>query len=166
MNKRINPVLALPLIVFFLMASFISCKSKTSDADVKTSVDNAIAANSSLSGISTSVKDGVVTLTGEVKDDAAKASAETVARGINGVKSVNNNLTVAPPPPAPVVITADDPLKTSVDATIKAYPGVAATIQDGVVTLTGEIKKADLQKLMVALNTLKPKKIENKLTIK
>jgi hypothetical protein len=64
------------------------------------------------------------------------------------------------------VITADDPLKASVDATIKDYPGVAATIQDGVVTLTGEIKRADLQKLMKSLNTLKPKKIENKLTIK
>jgi hypothetical protein len=48
----------------------------------------------------------------------------------------------------------------------KHYPGVSATIQDGVVTLTGEIKRADLQKLMKSLNTLKPKKIENKLTIK
>ncbi|HEV8270978.1 MAG TPA: BON domain-containing protein [Chitinophagaceae bacterium] len=166
MNKKINPVFAIPLIAFLFMASLMSCKGKTSDADVKTSVDNAIAANASLSGVSTSVKDGVVTLSGEVKDDAAKASAETAARGINGVKSVTNNLTVAPPPAAPVVITADDPLKASVDATIKDYPGVAATIQDGVVTLTGEIKRADLQKLMKSLNTLKPKKIENKLTIK
>jgi len=162
MNKKINPV----IVSFLLIASLVSCKGKMSDADVKTSVDNAIAANASLSGVSTSVKDGVVTLSGEVRDDAAKASAEAAARGINGVKSVTNNLTVAPPPSAPVVITADDPLKASVDATIKAYPGVVANIQDGVVTLTGEIKRADLQKLMVALNTLKPKKIENKLTIK
>ena len=111
------------------------------------------------------MKDGVVTLTGEVKDDASKASAETVAKGVKGVKSVVNNLTVAPAP-APVVITADDPLKTSVDATLKDFAGVSASVQDGVVTLTGEIKRADLQKLMMALNTLKPKKIENKLTIK
>jgi hypothetical protein len=65
-----------------------------------------------------------------------------------------------------VVVTADDPLKASVDNTIKAYPGVNAAIQDGVITLTGEIKRADLQKLMVSLNSLKPKSIENKLTIK
>jgi osmotically-inducible protein OsmY len=88
MSKKINPVLAIPLIAFLFMTSLMSCKGKTSDADVKTSVDNAIAANASLSGVSTSVKDGVVTLSGEVKDDAAKASAENSGRGINGVKSV------------------------------------------------------------------------------
>ena len=160
-------MLAIPFTVFFLIASLTSCKQKTSDADLKTSIDQAFAGTGgNLAGAYVDVKDGVVTLTGEVKDDAAKASAETFAKGINGVKSVVNNLTVAPPPSAPVVITADDPLKVSVDATIKTYPGVSATIQDGVVTLTGEIKRADLQKLMMALNTLKPKKIENKLTIK
>ena len=165
MSKRIIQVFTIPLLAFLLITSITSCKQKTSDADVKTAVDNAIAANSSLSGTYSSVKDGVVTLTGEVMDDASKASAETVAKGVKGVKSVVNNLTVAPAP-APVVITADDPLKTSVDATLKDFAGVSASVQDGVVTLTGEIKRADLQKLMMALNTLKPKKIENKLTIK
>ncbi len=155
-------MLALP--TFILFVSLAACNSKTSDADVKTSVDNAIAANSNLSGVYADVNDGVVTLTGQVKDETAKASAETTAKGVKGVKSVNNNLSVAPPP-APVEITADDPLKASVDNTIKAYPGVTANVKDGVVTLTGQIKKADLQKLMMELNTLKPKKIENKLTI-
>jgi len=163
MNKKIMRMLVLPAFILFI--TLAACNSKTSDADVKTSVDNAIAANSNLSGTYTDVKDGVVTLTGQVKDEAAKASAETTAKGVKGVKSVNNNLTVAPPPAAPVEITADDPLKASVDNTIKAYPGVAATVKDGVITLTGQIKRADLQNLMKALNTLKPKKIENQLTI-
>ena len=167
MNKRINRVLALLLMVFFLIASVTSCKQKTSDADLKTSVEQALAGTGgSLARANVDVKDGVVTLTGEVTTEVERASAETFAKGVNGVKSVVNNLTVAPPPSAPVVITADDPLRTSVDATIKTYPGVSATVQDGVVTLTGEIKRADLQNLMAALNTLKPKKIENKLTIK
>lgn len=155
-------MLALPTFILFL--SLAACNSKTSDADVKTSVDNAIAANSNLSGTYADVKDGVVTLSGQVKDETAKSSAETTARGVKGVKSVTNNLTVAPPP-APVEITADDPLKASVDNTVRAYPGVTATVKDGVITLTGQIKKADLQKLMMELNTLKPKKIENQLTI-
>ena len=157
-------MLALP--TFILFVTLAACNSKTSDADVKTSVDNAIAANSDLSGTYTDVKDGVVTLSGQVKDETAKSLAETTAKGVKGVKSVNNNLTVAPPSAAPVEITADDPLKASVDNTIKDYPGVAATVKDGVITLTGQIKRADLQNLMKALNTLKPKKIENQLTIK
>ena len=60
---------------------------------------NAIAANLKLIRVSyTDVKDGVVTLSGQVKDEAAKSSAETTAKGVKGVKSVINNLTVAPPP--------------------------------------------------------------------
>jgi hypothetical protein len=51
------------------------------------------------------------------------------------------------------------------DAT-KDYPTVVATVADGVITLTGEISKASLPKLMMTLNSLKPKKIENKLTTK
>ena len=164
MNKRINQMLALLFAVFFLSASVLSCKSKTSDTDVKTAVDNAIASNPNLSGTYVNVKDGVATLTGEVKDEAARTAAETAVKDVKGVKSVVNNLTVTPAP-APVTITADDPLKVSVDATLKDYPGVSATINDGVVTLTGSIKRADLQKLMAALNSLKPKKIENKITI-
>ena len=165
MNKRINQMLVILFSVFFLSASITSCKTKTSDTDVKTAVDNAIAANSNLSGTYVDVKDGVVTLTGEVKDEAAKASAEAAAKDVKGVKSVVNNLTVTPAQ-AQVEIRPDDPLKLSVDSTLRSYSGVSATINDGVVTLTGEIKRADLQKLMMALNSLKPKKIENKLTIK
>jgi osmotically-inducible protein OsmY len=163
MSKRIMLMFAVP--VLFLFVATTSCNSKSKDADIKMEVDKAIAANASLSTVSTSVNEGVVTLSGEVKDESTKTAAEEAARGVNGVKSVTNNLSVTPPP-ATVVITADDPLKASVDNTVKAYPGVSASIQDGVVTLTGEIKRVDLQKLMMELNSLKPKSIENKLTIK
>jgi len=159
MHKRIMLMLTVP--VLFLFVSTTSCNSKPKDADIKTDVDKAIATNSNLSGVSATVNEGVVTLSGEVKDETTKGIAATTASGVKGVKSVNNNVTVAPPPAAPVEITADDPLKASVDNTIKAYPGVAATIKDGVITLTGQIKKADLQKLMQTLSTLKPKKIDN-----
>lgn len=166
MSKRIMRMFVMPMLAFFLVASVTSCKQKTSDTDVKTAVDNAIAANTQLSGISSSVDKGVVTLTGQVATEAAKSAAESAARGINGVKSVVNNLTVTPPAQDPVQITADDPLKAGVESTVKAYPGVNATVQDGVITLTGEIKRTDLQQLMAALNSLKPKKVENKLTVK
>ena len=157
-------LLAVP--VLFLFVSTTSCNSKAKDSDIKMDVDKAIAANSNLSGVSTSVTEGVVTLSGEVRDETTKSTAATTASGVKGVKSVTNNLSVTPPPAAPVTITADDPLKASVESTVKAYPGVSYTVQNGVITLTGEIKRADLQKLMMALNTLKPQKIENKLTIK
>ena len=65
-----------------------------------------------------------------------------------------------------MVVAADDPLTKGVADATKDFPGVKAEVKDGVITLTGEIKRAGMQKLMMGLNTLKPKKIDNKLTIK
>ena len=41
-----------------------------------------------------------------------------------------------------------------------------ASVNDGVITLTGEINKADLPKLMQKVNALNPRKVENKLVVK
>lgn len=61
-------------------------------------------------GVSVSVKDGVATISGEVADEATKMAVETAAKGIKGVKSITNSLTIPPPPPppTPVVINPDD----------------------------------------------------------
>jgi hypothetical protein len=46
--------------------------------------------------ISVSSVNGVVTLTGEVRGKRAKAKAGEIARGVEQVVSVNNNLSIAP----------------------------------------------------------------------
>lgn len=152
----------------FMMLSVEGCKSKPKDSDILTAIDQKKAALSELSGVVATVKEGVVTLTGEVKDDASRVAFENTVKSIPGVASVVNSVTVAPPPPppAPVVIAADDPLTKGVTDATKDFAGVTATVKDGVVTLTGELKRTDLPRLMKSLNTLKPKKIENKLTLK
>jgi hyperosmotically inducible periplasmic protein len=75
---------------------------------------------------------------------------------------VVNNITVTP-----VVVQADDPLKASVNSAITKYEGVQADVKDGIITLRGTIPDKDkLQQLMMDLNALKPKKIDNQLVIK
>ena len=147
-----------------------ACKSGPKDADLeKTVTEKLSAASTDVTGGSATVKDGVVTLSGVFKDDASKAAFETTVKAIPGVKSVVNNSTVAPPAapvPAPVVINGDDALKPGVTDAIKDFPGVKAEVKDSIITLTGDIKRASLQKLMMSLHTLKAKKIDNKLTIK
>ena len=67
--------------------------------------------------------------------------------------------------PAPVVIAADDELvKNTKDAT-KDFPGVNAEVKDGEINLSGNITREKLQQLMMNLNELHPKKINNNLTI-
>ena len=80
--------------------------------------------------------------------------------------NVDTTVTTAPPTPAPVEIATDDALTTGVKDATKDYPGVNAAVNNGEVTLTGEIQRSKLQGLMQTLNSLKPKKINNQLTIK
>ncbi|MEP6514039.1 MAG: BON domain-containing protein, partial [Parafilimonas sp.] len=110
--------------------------------------------------------EGVVTLSGECSDDNCKAAAEESAKSVEGVKEVINHISITPVPmSAPVEISADEPLRTAVNETVKTYKGVTATIDNGIITLEGNIKRDDLQKLMMKLNSLKPRKVENHLVI-
>ncbi|MBS0031874.1 BON domain-containing protein [Chitinophaga sp. 22321] len=140
----------------------ISCKGKPKDADIQATVTTAL---QSTPGISADVKDGVVTLAGTVTNQADKDAAENAAKVTQGVKSVVNNITVAapppPPPPAPdAAATADAALKTGVDAIVKDFPGITADVKDGVITITGESKADRWKKLKIALDALKPKKVD------
>jgi len=168
MKKIFGRLIAIALLSIMYISAIPSCKSKIKDEDIQTTLNNKLSAVPDLSSIRGTVKDGVVTLSGECRDEAFKTSAENMARGIPGVLSVVDNCTVtAPAPaPAPVVVAEDDLLTRGVADALKDYPGVKAAVKDGVVTLTGEIKRSNLTKLMQTLHTLKPKKIDNQLTIK
>lgn len=142
-----------------LAIGFTSCKSKPKDADIKTAVEKVLADDPMMSGTTVSVEKGVATISGVCKDDACKAACEKAVAAVKGVKSVVNNCSVAPPP-MPVEISADDPLTKAVTDALKAFPGVSATVKDGIISLTGSIAKADRQKLMMALQALMPKKVD------
>jgi hyperosmotically inducible periplasmic protein len=146
----------LMMAVAALTLSFTACKSKPKDADIKTAIEKVLAADPMAAGTTVTVEKGVATISGECKDDMCKAACEKAVAAVKGVKSVVNNCTVAPK----VEVTADDPLTTAVNDAIKSFSGVTASVKDGIVTLGGAIAKADLQKLMMALNALKPKKID------
>ncbi|MBO9730881.1 MAG: BON domain-containing protein [Chitinophaga sp.] len=139
----------------------ISCKGKPKDADIQATV---VAALQSTPGVTADVKDGVVTLSGTVATEADKDAAENTAKVAQGVKSVVNNLTVTPPPPppppAPAAADADATLKTAVEGIVKDFPGITADVKDGVITITGESKADRWKKLKIALDGLKPKKVD------
>lgn len=137
-----------------------SCKSQaTKDAEAKAKIETTLP-----EGVTVDVNNGIATLTGSFPDNASRMAAEESIRAVAGVKSVTDNATVTPPP-APVQISPDQQLTTDVMAAVSHYPGVTVSVMDGVVTLTGTIKRADLPQLMQAVSALHPQRVENKLTI-
>jgi hyperosmotically inducible protein len=140
-----------------LISTSTGCKKKPKDADIKAAIETALKADPSAATTMVDVKEGIATISGECKDDACKANCEKMVAGIKGVKSVVNNCTVMPP----VVINPDDILGNAVTDALASFQGVTATVKEGAIMLGGEIKKADLAKLMMALNALNPKKVDN-----
>lgn len=154
--------------ILFILAVVASCAP--SDKDVMESVQKTLSANAALSPVNASVEKGIVTLTGEVDSNELKNLAETSVTGIQGVKSVVNSVTVKPQGPTPEEMkkAADDALLTKVNENFATYKieGITATVSDGIVTLTGNVKRSNLQNVMKAAMESGATKVENKMTIK
>lgn len=145
----------------------VSCKPK--DADIQAAIETKAKADPDLSAVTVQVKDGVATLGGELKNEAAKAKIPSLSTDVKGLSSTVDNTTVTPPavPAQPVVITADDPLNKAVTDATKDYPTVKASVKEGVVTVTGSIAADKWRKLKMNLDGLHPKKVDGSaLTIK
>jgi len=153
--------LALSALCFYLPA----CKGKVKDADIKTEVEAALAANPDYSGLMVDVKDGAVTVTGQVTETSSKTALPSRISSVKGVKSVQDNTTVAAPTPvittpAEPVIAADDPLTKGVMDALKDHPRIKATVNDGVITVTGEASATEWRAVKMILDGLRPKKVE------
>ena len=89
------------------LVSFVgACKTTTSpgrqidDASIKTAVKAKLAADvklSTLTNIEVNSTNGVVTLAGQVRDESDRIQAERVARTVEGVVRVNNELQIKNP---------------------------------------------------------------------
>ncbi len=91
-------------------SSMATAPAQRTDQDLANDIQSRINAESALNGqnIQVSVNNGMATLNGSVNNDAARALAAADSGGVNGIRTVVNNLTVAPqratrePAPAPV----------------------------------------------------------------
>ena len=93
-------------------------------------------------------KDGVVYLRGKVDSSEAKAAATDVAKGIDGVKNVKNELQVVAPGARAAVEADDKQIYKNVEQRFKQDPQlknakIDAKVDGGVVVLTGEVKSID-----------------------
>ena len=92
-------------VLLMLIASLVACASTSKqestgeyidDSVITTKIKSLLASDDLLKSfkISVDTDHGVVQLTGEVAGQMAIDKAEEIARSVNGVKSVKNNLTI------------------------------------------------------------------------
>lgn len=155
---KIKAISILMLAIVLLLAG---CGKK--DPDIQKAATDKLTADK-VTGVTVAVKDGVATLTGEVTDITVKSKAEASVKGVEGVKSVTNNITLrALPTPPPV--SPDKMLEGVVNESLKKknITGVTVTAANGEITLSGTVDKAKVPEVMMAANEANPKKVINNL---
>lgn len=133
-----------------------------SDADLTAASEKAV--KEKAPNATVVVKDGVVTLTGEAKDEAEKAAAETAAK-VDGVTEVKNEMTVkATPTPA----VADEAKKKAVEEALKkkGFNDVSVEATTSEVTIRGTVPKGKLGEAVMTATEAGKVKVNNQVTEK
>jgi hyperosmotically inducible protein len=119
-------------------------KTAVSDSWITSKTKIALYSDERVKGtqINVDTKDGVVHLRGKVDSSEAKAAAADVAKGIDGAKSVKNDLQVVAPSARKAVDATDKDIAKTVETRLKKDTNlkkVDVRADGGVVTLTGEV---------------------------
>jgi len=123
-------------------------KTGVSDSWVTSKTKIALFADDRVKGrqVHVETKDGVVMLRGKVDSAEAKSAALEIAKGIEGVKNVKNELQVVAPSKRSEVAADDKVVAKNVQSKFKADPqlkNVKVEVNKGVVSLSGEVKSID-----------------------
>ena len=115
-----------------------------SDKQIKNDVNDALFVDPATDTyeVDVNVTDGVVTLTGKVDSWQEKELCATVAKGVNGVRGMNNNMTIEWPEKR-----SDPELRAEIEKTLRWNPFVEdalidVSVDDGDVTLSGTVGSA------------------------
>jgi len=97
-SERSRRVYFILISILLVVALFAGCSHKPTDAEIASEVQNKINADPTIPAKQISVADtnGVVTLSGSVNSDLERIAAANDASQVEGVKTVVNNLQVAP----------------------------------------------------------------------
>jgi hyperosmotically inducible periplasmic protein len=119
-------------------------KEATSDTWITSKAKIALFADDRVKGRDVSVEtmNGEMFLRGKVESEEAKGAAAEVARGIDGVKNVKNDLQVVPPSMRKAVTADDKAITRSVESRFSKDPElkkIDVRTDAGVVVLSGQV---------------------------
>ena len=123
---------ALMLVVVLTLSLAVACNKARSDAALVTDIKAQMFSNTDLknAAIEVTAQNGEVTLTGQVASDAVRYAAYKTALLVEGVKKVNDQMTVVMSQAAPVSETAPAPAVVPAPVRRVAKPRPAAPVQE------------------------------------
>ena len=115
--------------------------------------------------VSSSVRNGIVTLTGSVDSDEKRAGAEELVSKVKDVKSIVNNIEVKK---LAADVNKDLTLKASINNALYAsnITTVEVEVNNMVVTLKGEAKKSDHKRIIEAVKNAGVKSVVDSMKLK
>lgn len=120
--------------------------SEMSDTWITAKTKMSLSADQRVKGrdVKVETEQGQVFLRGKVDTAEAKTAAEEIAKGIDNVKSVKNELQVVAPSEQEEVAVSDEVITKRVKKSFAKHralrkAAISVTTNDGVVTLTGEV---------------------------
>ncbi len=143
-------------VMFTLFSACVFYSCGPTDLELQGQVKGELLVN--YPSVNSSVRGAIVSLSGTVETDEAKAGAEELAKAVEGVKSVVNEIEVVPPPaPDPDALLKSAIQKLYKDEKIDGINTV--TVKDSMVTLTGTVAKDDLKKITDITTAIGAKKV-------
>lgn len=156
-----------------------SARDTAADLRIHLALETKLAQSDELSAleIGTDVMDGVVHLEGEVDSKARKELATELARSVEGVQSVRNDLVVLGSEPGMLEKVQDTAGEAVLSARVKTRLltsentsgwSISVSSEGDVVTLEGEVGSNTEKELaeLIAGNTSGVAKVQNRLTVK
>jgi hyperosmotically inducible periplasmic protein len=155
-----------------------SVRDTASDVRMHLAIETHFARNSELSAftINTDVNDGKVRLTGEVETNTQRELAAELAKSVEGVRSVSNDLRVASGEPSLAERIGQSASDTALTARVKTRLmtsrntsglGISVSTDERVVTLEGEVDSEAEKELaeLIAANTSGVNRVRNRLEV-
>ena len=147
------------------------------DAETVVGVQTALSQELRIEGIRSDVRDGVATLRGTVASEAEKQRAERIAKRVDGVTRVRNDLVVAgaanAAASAPGASVAGTSVESVVAGRIKSDPqlkarDIAVDTRKDVVTLTGQVESVAEKEAAgrIAADAAAGAEVRNQLTVR
>ncbi|HEX5552270.1 MAG TPA: BON domain-containing protein [Chitinophagaceae bacterium] len=170
MKQKILPAVKAAAFGGCMMFMAVSCKP--GDSQITKAVTAATTAITP--GVTVHVQNGIVTLGGTVRGTTTKSDLDATVKALKGVDSVIDNVSFEPPPPPPPSSTPypgvypDTLAERTMDTAFKYnhISGVSGSVDNGVVTLTGNAAKKDMRMILLIAHESHPKKVINKITVK